>query len=67
MRNRQRFVRQRHADDLYQVLKDLTAMAKLAAPITALNTYQAAVRNADELLNKIDEESKEDVGHEQKA
>jgi len=48
----------RHADELYQVLKDLTGLAKLAA--SALNTYQAALRNADLLLEQIERESMED-------
>lgn len=51
----------RHADELYQVLKDLAGLAKLAA--APLNTYQAAIRNADELLNLINSESTEDANH----
>lgn len=51
----------RHADDLYQVLKDLTGLAKMAS--APLNTYQAAVRNADELLKLIERESTEDLNH----
>lgn len=51
----------RHADDLCQVLKDLVALAKLAA--STLNTYQAALRNADELLKQIDRESAEEIKH----
>ncbi|MFP3979135.1 hypothetical protein [Marinobacter sp. KMM 10035] len=46
----------RHADQLYQVLKDLTGLAKLAA--STLNTYQAALRNADELLKLIESEQR---------
>lgn len=46
----------RHADELYQVLKDLTGLAKLAA--APLNTYQAAIRNADELLKQIESEQR---------
>ena len=57
--------RQRHANDLYQVLKDLTGLAKLAA--APLNTYQAAVRNADELLKTIDTESTEDFSDEKQT
>lgn len=51
----------KHADDLYQVLKDLTGLAKLAS--SPLNAYQAAIRNADELLKQIERESTEDVSH----
>ncbi|MGO1500806.1 MAG: hypothetical protein ACTHWH_05935 [Marinobacter sp.] len=51
----------RHADDLHQVLKDLTGLAKLAA--APLNTYQAAIRNADELLKLIEDESTEEASH----
>tara|TARA_R110001583_G_scaffold25218_1_gene91431 strand:- start:1488 stop:1784 length:297 start_codon:yes stop_codon:yes gene_type:complete len=51
----------RHADELYQVLKDLTGLAKMAS--APLNTYQAAVRNADELLKQIERESTEDKCH----
>lgn len=47
----------RHADDLHQVLKDLVGLAKLAS--APLNTYQAAIRNADELLKLIEHEEKE--------
>lgn len=45
----------RRADELYQVLKDLTGLAKMAS--APLNTYQAAMRNADELLKQIESES----------
>jgi hypothetical protein len=51
----------RHADELYQVLKDLTGLAKMAS--APLNTYQAAVRNSDELLAQIERESTEDKCH----
>lgn len=51
----------RHADDLCQVLKDLTGMAKLAA--SHLNSYHAAIRNAEELLNLIDNESKKEASN----
>lgn len=51
----------RHADELYQVLKDLTGLAKLAA--CPLNTYKAAIRNSDELLKQIDRESTEEPNH----
>lgn len=50
----------RHADDLYQVLRDLASMARLGIPISCINTYVAAIRNAEELLQKIDDESTED-------
>jgi len=49
--------KQDRAAELHQVLKDLTGLAKLAA--APLNTYEAAVRNADELLKQIDRESLE--------
>ena len=52
----------RHADELYQVLKDLTGLAKMAA--CPLNTYKAAIRNSDELLQQIERESMEDSNHE---
>jgi len=51
----------RHADDLHQVLKDLTGLAKMAS--APMNTYQAAVRNAVELLKQIERESMEDNCH----
>lgn len=51
----------RHADDLCQVLKDLTGMAKLGA--SHLNSYHAAIRNAEELLNLIDNESKKEASN----
>ncbi len=51
----------RHADDLHQVLKDLTGLAKMAS--APLNTYQAAIRNADELLKQIESESTEEESH----
>jgi len=50
-------VKQKYAPELYQVLKDLTGLAKMAA--APLNTYRAAVRNSDELLKQIDRESTE--------
>lgn len=53
--------RVRYADDLYQVLKDLVGLAKLAS--SPLNAYHAAVRNADELLKQIESESTEDANH----
>ncbi|MGP9834244.1 hypothetical protein [Marinobacter sp. NSM] len=51
----------RYADELYQVLKDLTGLAKMAA--CPLNTYKAAIRNSDELLKQIDRESTEESNH----
>lgn len=57
----------RHADELYQVLRDLTAMAKLGIPISCINTYLAAIRNAEQLLEKIDDELEKDSNHEQQA
>lgn len=48
----------RHANELHQTLKNLTGLAKMAA--SALNTYQAAIRNADLLLEQIERESMED-------
>lgn len=57
----------RHADDLHQVLRDLTTMAKVGVPISGINTYAAAIRNAEELLAKIEEESTEDVPHEKQV
>lgn len=48
----------KHADELYQVLKDLTGLAKLAS--APLNTYAAAVRNADELLKQVELEEEND-------
>lgn len=53
----------RHADDLYQVLSDLVSMAKMGVPICCFNTYLAAIRNAEQLLEKIDQESTEDADH----
>lgn len=50
----------RYADELYQVLKDLTGLAKLAA--CPLNTYKAAIRNSDELLQQIDREQRHERG-----
>ncbi len=47
----------RRAEELYQVLRDLTTMAKLGVPISGINTYAAAVRNSDELLQRIDDEA----------
>lgn len=41
-----------HAGDLFQVLKDLVGLARLAA--APLNTYHAAVRNADELIKDVE-------------
>ncbi|GGE75718.1 hypothetical protein GCM10011533_30080 [Streptosporangium jomthongense] len=55
----------RHADDLHEVLKDLAAMAKMA--VAAQNTYQAALRNAEELLKQIDRESTEEMSDVQGA
>lgn len=60
-------VRQKYADDLYQVLKDLTVMAKMGVPISCINTYAAAVRNAEQLLKKIDVESMEDLANEKQT
>lgn len=41
-----------HAGDLFQVLKDLVAVAKMkAAPA---NTLHAAVRNGDELIKEVE-------------
>ncbi len=57
----------RHAEELYQVLRDLTVMAKLGVPISCINTYAAAVRNAEQLLKKIDVESMEDIAHEEQT
>jgi len=57
----------RHADELYQVLRDLTSMAKLGVPISGINTYLAAIRNAEQLLEKIDEELEKDSDHDQQA
>ncbi len=57
----------RHADELYQVLRDLTSMAKLGVPISCINTYLAAIRNAEQLLEKIDEELEKDSDHDQQA
>lgn len=57
----------RHADDLYQVLSDLTAMARLGVPISCINTYLAAIRNAEQLLEKIDQESTEDADDEKQT
>jgi hypothetical protein len=57
----------RHAEELYQVLRDLTAMAKLGVPISGINTYLAAIRNAEQLLEKIDEELEKDSDHDQQA
>ncbi|SOB76141.1 hypothetical protein SAMN04488490_1817 [Marinobacter sp. LV10R510-11A] len=51
----------RHADELHQVLKDLTGLVKMAS--APLNTYQAAIRNADELLKQIESESTEEESH----
>jgi hypothetical protein len=51
----------RYADELYQVLKDLTGLAMMAS--APLNTYQAAVRNSNELLQQIERESTEDSSH----
>lgn len=48
---------QKYSADLHQVLKDLTGLAKMAS--APLNTYQAAVRNSDELLKQIERESTE--------
>jgi len=48
----------RHANELHQTLKNLTGLAKMAA--SPLNTYQAAIRNADLLLEQIERESMED-------
>ncbi|WP_421921635.1 hypothetical protein [Marinobacter salarius] len=48
---------QKYSAELHQVLKDLTGLAKLAS--APLNTYQAAVRNSDELLKQIERESTE--------
>lgn len=50
-------VLQKYSEDLHQVLKDLTGLAKLGS--APLNTYQAAVRNSDELLKQIERESTE--------
>ncbi|EDM46254.1 hypothetical protein [Marinobacter algicola] len=50
-------VLQKYSADLHQVLKDLTGLAKLGS--APLNTYQAAVRNSDELLKQIERESTE--------
>lgn len=50
-------VKQKYTPELYQVLKDLTGLAKMGA--APLNTYQAAVRNSDELLKQIERESTE--------
>jgi hypothetical protein len=50
-------VLQKYSADLHQVLKDLTGLAKMAS--APLNTYQAAVRNSDELLKQIERESTE--------
>jgi len=57
----------RHADELYQVLRDLTSMAKLGVPISCINTYLAAIRNAEQLLEKVDNESTEDSTHEKQT
>lgn len=57
----------RHADELYQVLRDLTSMSKLGVPISCINTYLAAIRNAEQLLEKVDNESTEDSIHEKQA
>lgn len=51
----------RYAGDLHQVLRDLTGLAKMAS--APMNTYQAAVRNAVELLKQIERESMEDNCH----
>lgn len=48
---------QKYSTELHQVLEDLTGLAKLAS--APLNTYQAAVRNSDELLKQIERESTE--------
>ena len=56
-----------HAEELYEVLHDLTAMAKLGVPISGINTYLAAIRNAEQLLENIDNESTEDLIHEEQA
>lgn len=50
-------VLQKYSVDLHQVLQDLTGLAKMAS--APLNTYQAAVRNSDELLKQIERESTE--------
>lgn len=57
----------RHADELYQVLRDLTSMAKLGVPISCINTYLAAIRNAEQLLEKVDNESTEDPSNGQQS
>ncbi len=51
----------RYANELHQALKDLTGLAMMAA--APLNTYQAAVRNSNELLQQIERESTEDLNH----
>ena len=55
----------RYADELYQVLKDLTGLAMMAA--APLNTYRAAVRNSNELLKQIESESTEDPFYEEQT
>ena len=57
----------RHADELHQVLSDLTSMARLGVPISCINTYLAAIRNAEQLLEKIDQESTEDASNEKQT
>jgi len=41
-----------HAGDLFQVLKDLVGLAKMAS--APLNTYHAAVRNGGELIKEVE-------------
>ncbi len=50
----------RYANELHQALKDLTGLAMMAA--APLNTYQAAVRNSNELLQQIERECVEVAG-----
>ena len=50
---------QKHAGELHQVLSDLTSMARLGVPISCVQTYLAAIRNAEELLKQIERECTE--------
>lgn len=43
-----------YADDLFQVLRDLIGLAKMAS--APLNTYHAAIRNGDELIKEVERE-----------
>lgn len=41
-----------HAGDLFQALKNLVGLAKMAS--APLNTYKAAVHNGDELIKAVE-------------